>query len=151
MDGKQLKNNILGDIQVELKDEFDKNFERKSFFSKAWAARKDKTANGSLLNVTGTLRRSIKSGVSGNGVRFSSSVPYAEIHNEGYNGPQNVKSHDRIIKGRKQHVKAFTRHVNMPQRQFIGDSDETRKIIENVIDDNLRAFDIDLQSKFRKK
>ena len=31
---------ILRDIKVELTDEFDKNFERKAFFSKPWEQRK---------------------------------------------------------------------------------------------------------------
>ena len=69
-DGKQLEANILKDMRVELADEFDKNFQRKAFFTDAWKPRKDPKALGSLLVVTGAMRRSIKSEVVGHGVRF---------------------------------------------------------------------------------
>lgn len=77
----------LKDISVELGDEFDRNFEREAFFNEKWARRKfnDDESRG-LLTREGTLRRSIKDGVSVTGhdsVVFTSSVPYAAIHNEG--------------------------------------------------------------------
>ncbi|WP_294613116.1 phage morphogenesis protein [uncultured Bacteroides sp.] len=79
----------LKDISVELGDEFDRNFEREAFFNDApgWARRKfnDDESRG-LLAREGTLRRSIKDGVSVTdhaSVVFTSSVPYAAIHNEG--------------------------------------------------------------------
>ena len=68
----KLKSNILNDMRVELSDEFDKNFERKAFFTDAWKARKDTKANGSLLVVSGRLRRSIKGSVEGDGRTTSS-------------------------------------------------------------------------------
>ncbi len=37
--------NILRDIQVELTDEFDRNFERQAFFSQAWQRRKSPVRN----------------------------------------------------------------------------------------------------------
>ena len=83
IDAEQLKKNIIRDMRVELSEEFDKNFERKAFFTKKWKKRADPDAKGSLLLVTGTLRRSIKAEERPNGVRFSSAVPYAQIHNEG--------------------------------------------------------------------
>lgn len=75
---------ILKDIQIDLADEFDKNFERQAFFSEAWARRKSPTRpGGHILVDTGNLRRSIKSVTDGNSISFSSTLPYAEIHNEG--------------------------------------------------------------------
>ena len=35
IDPDQLKRNILNDIRVELTEEFDRNFERKAFFTRA--------------------------------------------------------------------------------------------------------------------
>ena len=35
IDTDQLKRNILNDMRVELADEFDRNFERKAFFTRA--------------------------------------------------------------------------------------------------------------------
>lgn len=75
---------ILRDIQVELKDEFDKNFERQAFFSESWQRRSSPTRRGGHILVgTGSLRRSITSRVTDNSIRFFSTLPYASIHNEG--------------------------------------------------------------------
>lgn len=84
MDHKTLIKNILNDIKVELKDEFDKNFERKGFFSSPWQ-RKKRDDGYELLTRTGALRRSIKATTSLNSasVIFSSELPYAQIHNQG--------------------------------------------------------------------
>lgn len=81
---KAIIHRILKDIQVELGDEFDKNFERQAFFSEAWARRKSPTRpGGHILVDTGQLRRSITSRVTDHSVIFSTSLPYAAIHNEG--------------------------------------------------------------------
>lgn len=75
---------ILKDIQIELGDEFDKNFEREAFFSEAWARRKSPTRpGGHILLDTGTLRRSITSEIKESSIVFRSNLPYAAIHNEG--------------------------------------------------------------------
>ena len=76
--------NILSDMRVELLDEFDQNFARQSYFGRAWQRRKSPIGDGSLLQKSGALRRSIQSPRMGNtGITFSSSLPYAGIHNEG--------------------------------------------------------------------
>lgn len=75
---------ILKDIQIDLSDEFDRNFERQAFFSESWTRRKSPTRpGGHILVDSGTLRRSIKSTIDGDSITFSSTLPYAEIHNEG--------------------------------------------------------------------
>ena len=51
MDGEQLKRNILKDMRTELADEFDKNFDRKAFFTKKWKRRANPDAKGSLLDA----------------------------------------------------------------------------------------------------
>lgn len=74
----------LQDIQVELDDEFDRNFARQGFFSEKWQRRKpDFAAGRGVLAGTGALRRSILSRISGTQITFHSDAPYAEIHNEG--------------------------------------------------------------------
>lgn len=151
IDREQLKCNILTDMRVELAEEFDKNFERKAFFSKKWKQRANPDAKGSLLLVTGTMRRSIKAEVKDNGVRFSSAVPYAAIHNEGGKGNRPVRAHTRTSKkGKKYTVKAHTQKFTMPQRQFVGDGKRTQEIIKSVIADNLADYNIQL-TKFLKK
>lgn len=151
INAKQLEANILKDMRVELHDEFDQNFNRKAFFTDAWKPRKDPKALGSLLMVTGAMRRSIKAEVVEHGVRFSSSLPYTTIHNEGGKGTLTVKEHYRTRNGKRYKVRSHKRRFNMPQRQFIGDGKETQQLIKNVIDDNLKQFNLSLANFIRSK
>jgi phage gpG-like protein len=75
--------NVLKDLRVELTDEFDRNFERKAFFTDAWPATKRAVSRGSLMMRTGDLRAGNKTEVLSNGLSFTNSMPYAAIHNEG--------------------------------------------------------------------
>lgn len=75
---------ILSDIRVELSSEFDRNFERQAFFSKAWARHKSPTKPGThILVKSGALRRSIRSHSDANSITFSSDLPYSQIQNDG--------------------------------------------------------------------
>ena len=151
IDGEQLKRNILNDMRVELSEGFDRNFERKAFFTDKWKPRAYKYPKGSLLMVTGTMRRSIKAEVRGDGVRFSSAVPYAAIHNEGGSGTKSVRQHTRTSKkGKPYTVKAHTRKFTMPKRQFVGDGKRTQEIIKGIITDNVAKFNIQLSQFIRK-
>lgn len=77
---------ILRDIRVGIGDEFDKNFERQSFFTQAWSRRRSPIRpGGHLLVDSGALRRSVSSRSDGNSVTFYSDLPYASIHNDGGN------------------------------------------------------------------
>ena len=84
MNTDDLRKLILTDMKVELLSEFDRNFERKAFFSRAWPARRSE-GKGSLLNVRGGggLRGSIRATLLSDAVKFYSGKPYAQIHNEG--------------------------------------------------------------------
>ena len=77
MDAKQVLNNILKDTQVKLSSEFDLNFTRKAFFDQKWKSSKYG------MQKSGNLRRSIASQIEGATIRWSSSLPYASIHNNG--------------------------------------------------------------------
>lgn len=75
---------ILSDIRVELNDEFDRNFERQGFFTRAWAKRKSPLRpGGHILVDTGKLRQSVRSRSDATSITFFSDLPYAAIHNEG--------------------------------------------------------------------
>lgn len=81
---KQLLARCLEDIKVECDEKFDRNFERKAFFSGKWKRRggayhEDKP----LLMDTGKLRHSISSRIVDNKLIYSSDVEYAGFHNEG--------------------------------------------------------------------
>lgn len=83
MNPKDLIRNILQDVKVDLAQEFDRNFERKGFFDQKWPATKHQYSRGSLMMRSGKLRRSIKATVRTGSIQFTSSMPYAAIHNEG--------------------------------------------------------------------
>jgi phage gpG-like protein len=83
MNINDLEKKITNDLAVELAEEFDRNFERKAFFTEKWPTTKINNSRGSLLNRSGNLRRSIKYSVRDGMILFSSSLPYASIHNEG--------------------------------------------------------------------
>lgn len=148
---QQLKKDIISDMRVELAEEFDRNFTRKAFFTKKWKKRKDPNTLGSLLVVTGSLRRSIQAKETPDGVRFTSNQPYATVHNEGAKGSVTVRQHTRRSKkGKTYTVKSHSRTINMPQRQFVGDGKETRSIIQKVINDNLEQFNQEITKTLKK-
>ncbi len=151
LDPAQLKKDIISDMRVELHDEFDRNFTRKAFFTNKWKKRRDPNALGSLLVVTGSLRRSIQASETPDGVRFTSNQPYATLHNEGGKTSVTVRQHTRKSKkGNTYTVRQHTRAVNMPQRQFVGDGAETQRIIQGVIDDNVQRYNQELIKALRK-
>ena len=81
---KEVIDRSLDDIKVEFDEEFDRNFERKAFFDeKQWPERKFDDGIGSLMQRTGGLRGSIRSRKRRGALVYSSSKPYARIHNEG--------------------------------------------------------------------
>lgn len=150
MTPEQLLNDILSDIRVEILDEFDRNFERKGFFGRKWPPRKFHNNRGSVLMQSGKLRRSIHAQVRGTAVVFTSAVPYAAVHNEGWSGTR--RAHTRRIKSKDkktvitQHVKAH--HVTIPERRFIGDAPEVRKAVEEIIKENVERA---AKNVFRQK
>ena len=149
--GEQLKKDIISDMRVELAEEFDKNFTRKAFFTNKWKKRRNPNALGSLLVVTGSLRRSIQAKETPDGVRCTSNQPYATLHNEGGKGSVTVRQHTRKSKkGKSYTVRQHNRAVNVPQRQFVGDGQDTQRIIKNVIDDNLEQYNQEIIKKLKK-
>lgn len=158
-DPKKLMNNILGDMRVELADEFDKNFDRSGFFDKKWPARKKEDPGpGRKLLIgkgSGHMRRSIKASIIGNGIHFSSSLPYTAVHNEGGAFKQRVKAHTRKVKGadggtKFVQVRSFTRNMVMPERRFIGDDPKVQSAIEGIVDDNVEKFFKEFADELRK-
>lgn len=83
MNSNDFIENVLSDIRVDLTDEFDRNFERKAFFTKKWKSTNLPNQRGSLLMRSGKLRRSILSKQASDSVTWTSSLPYATINNEG--------------------------------------------------------------------
>lgn len=164
-EARRLFDRILKDIQVELADEFDRNFEREAFFSEAWARRKSPVhggRSGHLLVDTGALRGSIRSRIEGDSVFFSSDLPYAGIHNDGG---------DIIVTARMKRffwakyreanggtwgrggsggaeagfwkmmaLKKVGSAVRIPRRRFLGVNGEVEKIVVGIVEENLRDY-----------
>ena len=79
----KIMHHIEKDVAIAVADLFDKNFKDKKFFTTPWPQRKFNPSDNLLL-VTGDLRRSINKPSVGNGkIMFTSSLPYANIHNNG--------------------------------------------------------------------
>lgn len=75
--------NIITDVKIEVTEEFDRNFERKAFFDKPWPTNKLHNSKGTMMARSNNLRRSIRSHIAHNSIYFSSSLPYAELQNNG--------------------------------------------------------------------
>lgn len=138
---------ILRDLQVELSDEFDRNFQRGAFFNEVWPAKR--SGGPSHLVQTGKLRRSIQSVITGNRLKFTSSEPYAAIHNEGgeITVTERMKKYfwAKFKQTGQQHWKYLAlvktgSKITIPKRQFLGSSPEVERAIERVIDDNVRDY-----------
>jgi len=157
MDANQLINDILSDIRVELLDEFDRNFERKAFFSNKWPPRKFQNNRGSVLMQSGKLRRSIRATVKGNAVVFTSSEPYSAIHNEGGKIRVTAKmkkffwykyGETKDVQWKWLALKKVGDVITIPERRFIGDAPEVSKIVEDIIKENVeRAANTVLRQK----
>ncbi len=146
MDAKQLLNDILSDIRVEIYDEFDKNFDRRAFFGRKWPHKKFQNNSNSILNQSGKLRRSIRAAVKGNAVVFTSSEPYAAIHNEGgkIRVTAKMKKFFWYKYGQTKNeqwkwlaLKKVGDVITIPERRFIGDAPEVKKIVEDIIKENV--------------
>lgn len=161
LDPNEFKKTLLDDLRVELSEEFDRNFERNGFFSDKWKPRAHDYTKGSLLAVSSKLRRSIKGGAEtlADGVRFSSSVPYAAIHNEGGKITVTGKMKKFFWAKFKETGEVGWKYmalmkvgqvIKIPQRQFIGDGPETQNLIRGVIQSNLDKFNLQLSEFLRQ-
>lgn len=152
-----IRQDILSDVRVKLTEMFDRNFTEQGFFGKKWTSTKVSKTNragqrGSILIVTGAMRRSIRSIVRGDAVVFTSDKPYTALHNEGGNFTANVRQHNRSSKkGNPYTVRAHTRTGTMPQRQFIGDHERVREAIGGIVYKNVARFSKELADKLRQK
>lgn len=163
---KQLLGDILQDMKVKLADEFDRNFQRKAFFDQPWAPRQPrKKERGSLLLVTGKLRRSLRAQVRGRSLVFSSAMPYASAHNEGYDMLQYVKGHrrrmhqaSRMIRGKRglkrakvtipaHLVREHYRWQHLPARPFVGWHPQVGEHISTIVKRQVEAWMTELKEE----
>ena len=155
----KLKRILLNDIKVELYEEFDLNFGRKAFFSDKWKPRAFPYPRGSLMAVSNGLRSSINAEVVSNGIRFSSAEPYAAAHNEGASiiiTPRMQKFFWRKYMTTKKEMWKFLAlkkvgsKIELPRRQFVGDGPRTKFLIQTVINDFCKEFNVSLTDVLKK-
>ena len=118
-----------------------------------WAKRSPKAkrnAGRGILMDSGVLRNSIRiSEISQNSVTIGTDVPYAEIHNEGFDGMVTVKAHSRTSKSQNFNSKLFKsmkkiamvkehpKQMRMPKRKFMGVSVALTNNIKELIRNNI--------------
>lgn len=181
MDINELENKIVNDLAVELADEFDKNFERKAFFTDKWPDNKLRNARGSMMARTGNLRRSIKYNVRGSMVTFSSSLPYASVHNQGgeitvtekmkkyfwamyykaagavtttasgkeSNNKKNTNLRTEALQWKNLALMKVGSKIKIEKRQMVGNHPQVAKIVQDVIDSNMIAFNEAIAQQFK--
>lgn len=131
------------------------NFQKSGFFSQAWIPSKRSKKGYKTLIKSGALLRDVnRFTVSGSGanavIRFSSSLPYAVIHNEGgvinHSGgtKYSPKRGSKLMRFRKNsysgRVAGVTgaHSITMPERRFIGDAPALRSAIQRAASDELK-------------
>lgn len=109
-------------VESVLLEYVDDNFRNQAFEGERWM-----DSNGTILVKTGRLRRGFESDASADQVRITNDVPYAQAHNEGFDGEVSVPEHYRSVyvkngarktKSGKARVKAHKKKMKLPKRQF---------------------------------
>ncbi len=159
---KDVLRKILTSLKVDLKDEFDRNFETKSFFGDKWPTEKHDNHRGSLMIRTGSLRRGLEADDNGgDSIRFYNSMPYATIHNEGGTTHPQVTPRLKAWAWHmyKETAEQFYKNlaltkkesltVNIPKRQFLGAHPQVTKNTEDIISLEMDKFLKEFDKKIR--
>lgn len=173
---RQVYEEIREEMRVGLTAEFHENFRRKAFFDQPWKPRKEsgwkssrrKSPRGTLLVATGKLRRSLKAQTTASGVLFTSAMPYASMHNEGFSGEVTVPQHTRkattairLVKGKRglqrkrvhvraHQVRSFKRFVRIPERRFVGNHSKVEELIQRIVTKHVDLWREELNARLRR-
>lgn len=135
---------MVKEVAVDFAAEFDENFRRKAFFDKSWKKR-FLQEKGSLMMMSGQLRRSLRKEVKGNTITFSSHLPYAEIHNEGGEivVTEKMKRYfwykfgaTKLLGYKYLAMKRVGSKIVIPQRQFVG----YHKTLDKIVEERAQEF-----------
>jgi phage gpG-like protein len=123
--------------------------------------KKWKPSTGTVLVKSGALRAATYFASQPGQATIRNNMPYAKMHNEGFKGTVNVKAHTRNVYGKTKvgtgkftktgkertvtqtikkgegTVKAHTRKVDMPKRQFIPLSENDSPVLNRAIEREL--------------
>lgn len=140
-------------IAEEATEYFKERFEEKEWDGTPWQPAKKFGARGSLMLRSTELMNSIRpTTVTKERVVIAagddSKVTYARVHNEGYEGDANVRPFTRMVKGKQQEVRAHIRQMNIPKRQFMGETEELDERILNRIGTYIESISNNEQTTF---
>lgn len=121
-------------IAEEATEYFKERFEEKEWDGAAWPPAKNSASRGSLLMRSNKLLNSIRpTEITPTRVVITAgddlNVTYARVHNEGFDGDVDVQPFTRMVKGKQQQVKVHKRHMRIPKRQFVGETQELNERI----------------------
>ena len=126
---------ILRDVQIELKDEFDRNFERQGFFSERWARRRSPLRPGRATLVdTG-------------GLRYFWARHYVAVGGFGRKKSGELRGDKRTRQLSSE--ASFWKYmalmrvgsvIRIPKRQFLGAAPEVEKAVTGIIEQNLEEY-----------
>lgn len=135
----------------------DGNFRAQGWQGQTFQRWKKNTRDGTILVKKGHLRRSFRQEIAPGQVRTYSTSNYAAIHNRGFNGTVNIGAHERRIytasrigtgkfnkngtermktihtESGRVNVKAHTRKMNIPKRQFMPEHWNDSPVLVNAI------------------
>lgn len=171
MTPEQFLQRTLTDIKVKLEGEFKENFTRKAFFDEKWKTPKFPNSRGSMMLRSGNLRASIIGKVQGNSIVFSSSMPYADIHNNGGEiliTPQMKKYFWAMFykvsnAGKRGNLpmeaqmwkalalKKVGETIKIEKRQFIGHHEKTDAFVKEIISHNFEELKKEMDKLIRRK
>lgn len=174
MSFSDLLKNIVNDVQVDLTQEFDRNFERKAFFNDKWKTSRHHNSRGSMMLRSGRLRNSINHSKSKSQISWRSNVPYAKIQNEGGeiivtkkmksffwamyyksagaiqkkgNKKRNQNLSDEARKWKALALMKVGSKMEIDQRQFIGEHPILNQRINTIIKMNMEEYSKQLIKK----
>ena len=133
------------------------NFRAQGWQGQTFEPWKKNTRRGTILIKKGHLRRSFRQEFAGGTVRTYSTSKYAAVHNRGFSGNVSIRAHQRRkfeaqsvgtgklnksgtertkivhVENGRINVKAHTRKMNIPKRQFMPESWNDSPVLVNAI------------------
>lgn len=155
----EMAEEIDGDLAIEVESGA-LRFVDDNFTNQGWEGVPWKESTGTILVKGGDLRSGFRGERSPGTIRIYNEVIYAKAHNEGFSGTVEIPKHTRMQKAGKKgvfkagkmiDVKAHSRKMNLPQRQFAPyeghESNTLNTTIEGIIDEKVTELLNQLKEK----
>ena len=140
-DVRKIVKRILKDIQVEMEDEFDRNFERQAFFSDLPYAGIHN--EGGEIRVTKRMKRYFRAKfyeAQGGFVRKRGTPTRALSDGGFYAWTSKMSLGPEAEFWRFMALKKEGSTITIPRRQFLGTSPEVEQAVRKIVEDNLTEY-----------